>query len=113
MRGSSRSRASTSSRGSVLDSALGEGLRASFDGPARALRCAAALAVASFLAGTAKPGEVLTTSTVQDLVAGSGIDLAERGALGELRLFQRPPNLNVRMSLSHAWTSGLDPICRW
>ena len=46
-----------------------------------------ALAVASYLAGTAQPGEVLTTSTVQDLVAGSGIDFDERGALGELRLF--------------------------
>ncbi len=102
-------------RGSVLDSAPGEGLRAGFDGPARALRCAtaladnvpalkagihtgefelrdgllsgSALAVASYLAGTAQPGEVLTTSTVQDLVAGSGIDFDERGALGELRLF--------------------------
>jgi pimeloyl-ACP methyl ester carboxylesterase len=93
----------------------GRVVRASFDGPARALRCALALAdnvpalragihtgecevhddtlsgpalaVASYLAGTAKPGEVLATSTVQDLVAGSGIDFDERGTLGELRLF--------------------------
>ena len=46
-----------------------------------------ALAVAAYLAGTAKPGEVLATSTVQDLVAGSGIDFDERGTLGDLRLF--------------------------
>jgi pimeloyl-ACP methyl ester carboxylesterase len=46
-----------------------------------------ALAVAAYLAGTAAPGEVLATSTVQDLVAGSGIDVDERGTLGELRLF--------------------------
>jgi class 3 adenylate cyclase len=46
-----------------------------------------ALAVASYLAGTARPGEVLATSTVQDLVAGSGIDFDERGTLGDLRLF--------------------------
>jgi pimeloyl-ACP methyl ester carboxylesterase len=93
----------------------GRVVRASFDGPARALRCALALAdnvpalragihtgecevhdgtlsgpalaVAAYLAGTAKPGEVLATSTVQDLVAGSGIDFLERGTLGDLRLF--------------------------
>ena len=93
----------------------GRVVRASFDGPARALRCALALAdnvpalragihtgecelhdgalsgpalaVAAYLAGTAKPGEVLATSTVQDLVAGSGIDFDERGTLGDLRLF--------------------------
>src|SRR3954469_5218807 len=95
--------------------ARGRVVRASFDGPARALRCALALAdnvpalragihtgecelhdgtlsgpalaVAAYLAGTAKPGEVLATSTVQDLVAGSGIDFDERGTLGDLRLF--------------------------
>ena len=103
-------------RGRELDAAgRGRVVRASFDGPARALRCALALAdnvpalragihtgecelhdgtlsgpalaVAAYLAGTAKPGEVLATSTVQDLVAGSGIDFDERGTLGDLRLF--------------------------
>jgi pimeloyl-ACP methyl ester carboxylesterase len=101
-------------RGHVLEG-RGAGLRAGFDGPARAVRCAtaladhlpalragihtgecelrdgmvsgSALAVAGYLAGTAEDGEVLTTSTVQDLVAGSGIDFDERGTLGELRLF--------------------------
>jgi class 3 adenylate cyclase len=43
---------------------------------------------------SAAPGEVLVTSTVRDLVAGSGISFAERGALspkgapGEWRLFR-------------------------
>ena len=101
-------------RGRLLEG-RGQGLRAGFDGPARAVRCATALAdnvptlkagihtgecelrdgmlsgpalaVATYLAGTAEPGELLTTSTVQDLVAGSGIDFDERGTLGELRLF--------------------------
>jgi pimeloyl-ACP methyl ester carboxylesterase len=78
-------------RGHVLEG-RGEGLCAGFDGPARAVRCAAALAdhlpalragihtgecelrdgmlsgsalaVATYLAGTAEAGEVLTTSTV-------------------------------------------------
>ena len=87
-------------------------MRASFDGPARAVRCATALAdtcppcarastpaSASCATGcsTARargrhrrrarrpPGEILATSTVQDLVAGSGIEFDERGSLGELR----------------------------
>ena len=82
--------------------------RASFDGPARALRCAvalqdagagpagvhtgecelaggrlrgAALEIASGLAAAARPGEVLASSTVHDLVAGSGVRFAERGAV--------------------------------
>jgi hypothetical protein len=101
-------------RGRVLDAPPGT-MRAGFDGPARAVRCAtaladnvpalragihtgecevrdgmlsgSALAVATYLAATAQPGEVLATSTVQDLVAGSGIEFDERGSLGELRLF--------------------------
>jgi hypothetical protein len=82
-------------------------LRARFDGPARAVRCASALAeylphvragvhtgecelsegrltgpaleIASGVTSVAQPGEILATSTVQDLVAGSGIEFAERG----------------------------------
>ncbi|MDA0161968.1 alpha/beta fold hydrolase [Solirubrobacter ginsenosidimutans] len=101
-------------RGRALDAPPGK-VRAGFDGPARAVRCAtaladnvpalragihtgecelrdgmlsgSALAVATYLASTAQPGEVLATSTVQDLVAGSGIEFDERGSLGELRLF--------------------------
>ncbi|HEY6990565.1 MAG TPA: alpha/beta fold hydrolase [Bryobacteraceae bacterium] len=84
-----------------------------FDGPARAIRCACAVAeraswlgvtvsaglhtgecdsrgvqpsgtavrVAERIAQAAAPGEILVSSTVSDLVAGSGIDLKARGAL--------------------------------
>ena len=83
-------------------------VRASFDGPARAVRCASALAevqpelragvhtgecerrggrlsgaaleIAAGVVGVARPGEILATSTVHDLVAGSGVAFAERGA---------------------------------
>jgi class 3 adenylate cyclase len=90
----------------------GDGLAASFDGPARALRCAAAIVgharalgedagagvhtgecdrtpeglrgipveLAAGVAAQARPGEVLASSTVRDLVAGSGTAFAERGA---------------------------------
>jgi pimeloyl-ACP methyl ester carboxylesterase len=110
-------------RGHEVDTA-GDGLFATFDGPARAIRCAASirhqaraldidlragvhtgevetiggggLAVhigARVLAG-AEPGEILVSSTVKDLVAGSGIRFEHRGmhALkgvpGEWRLFK-------------------------
>jgi class 3 adenylate cyclase len=97
-------------RGVELDSA-GDGFFASFDGPARAISCARAVAerVASIgltvragihtgecervgekLAGlavnvgarvssAAEAGEVLVSSTVKDLVAGSGFSFADRG----------------------------------
>jgi class 3 adenylate cyclase len=112
-------------RGRVIDTA-GDGVLASFDGPARALRCAAELAGAvreidvdvrtgvhtgecliagDKLAGIAVhvgarvmshagPGETLVSSTVKDLVAGSGITFVDRGTHvlkgvpGEWRLFQ-------------------------
>jgi class 3 adenylate cyclase len=41
----------------------------------------AALEIASGVARAAGPGEILATSTVQDLVAGSGIEFSERGAV--------------------------------
>jgi class 3 adenylate cyclase len=91
--------------------ALGDGLLATFDGPARAVRCAEALRqaarelgvelragvhtgeielrghdiggiavhIAARVAERAAPGEVLTSGTVKDLVAGSGLCFAERG----------------------------------
>jgi class 3 adenylate cyclase len=97
-------------RGRELDTA-GDGFLATFDGPARAIRCAKAIVqdverlglrvragvhtgecdiVDSKLGGIAVhigarvmalagPGEVLTTSTVHDLVAGSGIAFSDRG----------------------------------
>jgi DNA-binding SARP family transcriptional activator/pimeloyl-ACP methyl ester carboxylesterase len=94
-------------RGQPLDAPPGR-LRASFDGPARAVRCASALAgayaplragvhtgecelrdgrligpaleIAAGVARAAASGEILATSTVADLVAGSGIEFSERGA---------------------------------
>jgi len=89
------------------------GLCASFDGPARAIRCARAivdhaaalrvdaaaglhtgecelargglrgapLELAASVAAVAAAGEVLVSSTVRDLVAGSGTRLREHGAV--------------------------------
>ena len=90
----------------------GDGALATFDGPARAVRCARAICdvaremgleiragvhtgecevMADDVAGiavhltsrvmdAAGPGEVLVTGTVRDLVVGSGLEFAERGA---------------------------------
>ena len=104
----------------------GDGLLATFDGPARAIRCANAIRNAVRQLGIeiraglhtgeveildrdiggiavhtgarvvteAEPGEVLVSSTVKDLVAGSGIEFDDRGAHtlkgvpGEWRLFR-------------------------
>ena len=102
-------------RGQELDTA-GDGFFASFDGPARAIRCASAITkgvrdlgidiraglhtgecelmegkvggiavhIGARVAAEAAPGEVLVTSTVKDLVAGSGIQFREQG-LTELK----------------------------
>jgi class 3 adenylate cyclase len=115
-------------RGREVDTA-GDGFLASFDGPARAIRCAQAivegvpalgLAVRAGLhtgecelldgkvagiavhtgarvASRAQPGEVLVSSTVKDLVAGSGLVFQERGVHelqgvpGEWRLYSVAP----------------------
>jgi pimeloyl-ACP methyl ester carboxylesterase len=90
---------------------LGDGHLATFDGPARAIRCGQAIAeaahslglevrvgvhageveimeddvggiavhVAARVGALAAPGEVLVSSTVRDLVAGSGIRFVDRG----------------------------------
>jgi class 3 adenylate cyclase len=111
-------------RGREVDTA-GDGFLASFDGPARAIRCACAISesvrdlgldvraglhtgecevvdgkvagiavhTGSRVASQAQPGEVLVSSTVKDLVAGSEIRFADRGVAalkgipGEWRLF--------------------------
>ena len=111
-------------RGREVDTA-GDGFFASFDGPARAIRCACAIVEAmpdlgldvraglhtgecelvdgkvagiavhtgARVASHAEPDEVLVSSTVKDLVAGSGIQFRERGVAelkgipGEWRLF--------------------------
>jgi pimeloyl-ACP methyl ester carboxylesterase len=97
-------------RGKEVDTA-GDGFFASFDGPARAIRCGCAIAAAmpqlglevrvglhtgecelldgkvagiavhtgARVAANAQPGEVLVSSTVKDLVAGSGLAFEDRG----------------------------------
>ena len=110
--------------GREVDTA-GDGFLASFDGPARAIRCGCALRdglgslgidvrvglhtgeceliegkvggvavhTGARVAAKAGPGEVLVSSTVKDLVAGSGIEFADRGSHelkgipGEWRLY--------------------------
>jgi len=111
-------------RGRELDTA-GDGMFASFDGPARAIRCAVtigravralgiavrvglhtgecevigdkvggiAVHIGARVAAHADEGEVLVSSTVRDLVAGSGIEFEDRGVQvlkgvpGDWRLF--------------------------
>jgi class 3 adenylate cyclase len=94
-------------RGKEVDSA-GDGFFASFDGPARAIRCGCAIAEAmpelglkvrvglhtgecelldgkvavhtgARVAANDQSGEVLVSSTVKDLVAGSGLAFEDRG----------------------------------
>jgi len=112
------------SRGREVDT-TGDGFLATFDGPARAIRCASAISdgarplgieiraglhtgecelignkvggiavhIGARVAASAAPGEVLVSSTVKDLVAGSGLRFADRGVHtlkgvpGEWRLF--------------------------
>ncbi len=104
---------------------MGDGFLASFDGPARAIRCALAIAgaikqlglevraglhtgecelignnmggiavhIGARVLARAEASEVLVSSTVKDLVAGSGIQFETRGAHslkgvpGEWRLY--------------------------
>ena len=104
---------------------LGDGFLATFDGPARAIRCACAIrerstglglgvraglhageceligddiggiavSIGARVGALAGPGQVLVSSTVKDLVIGSGIEFADQGAHelkgvpGEWRLF--------------------------
>jgi class 3 adenylate cyclase len=111
-------------RGREIDTA-GDGFFAAFDGPARAVRCAQAIAndvqelgiavrsglhtgeceivdgkmsgiavhTGARVAAHAGPGEVLVSSTVKDLVAGSGLEFQDRGVHelkgipGEWRLY--------------------------
>jgi pimeloyl-ACP methyl ester carboxylesterase len=107
-------------------STSGDGFFATFDGPARAVRCAVAIRdrlrqsglevragvhtgecermgdnigglavhIGARVAGLAGPGEVLASSTVKDLVSGSGIVFEDRGSQslkgvpGEWRVFR-------------------------
>jgi class 3 adenylate cyclase len=97
-------------RGREVDTA-GDGFLATFDGPARAIRCARAIVAGmgglglelraglhtgecelmgdkvtgvavhtgARVAALAQPGEILVSSTVKDLVAGSGLEFEDRG----------------------------------
>jgi class 3 adenylate cyclase len=114
----------TRARGQEVDT-VGDGFLASFDGPARAVRCAKAIVegvrdlgldvrsglhtgecelvdgkisgiavhTGARVAKHARPGEVLVSSTVKDLVAGSGLEFQDRGVRelkgvpGEWRLY--------------------------
>ena len=116
-------------RGNEVDTA-GDGFFASFDGPARAIRCAQAIQeavrplglelraglhtgecelvdgkvggiavhIGARVAGAAQPNEVLVSSTVKDLVAGSGLEFDERGTAalkgvpGDWRLYALRPD---------------------
>ena len=118
-------------RGRELDTA-GDGFFASFDGPARAIRCAVAVVgavralgidiragihtgecerigdklggiavhIGARVASASRAGEVLVSSTVKDLVSGSGIGFEDRGehhlkgVPGTWRLFavESPPD---------------------
>ena len=123
----------TAFRGREINT-VGDGALVTFDGPARAIRCARSLRenlrrlglevraglhtgecelisgdvagiavhIAARVAAIAKPDEVLVSSTVKDLVAGSGIQFADRGVHtlkgvpGEWRVFA-----------VESWDSGL------
>ncbi len=113
-----------SHRGRLIKT-TGDGVLATFDGPARAIRCAGSIAtafrplgidiraglhtgevelrgedvggiavhLASRVMGEAGPGELVVSSTVKDLVIGSGIEFDDRGdhelkgVPGEWRLY--------------------------
>jgi len=113
----------TGFRGRVIKN-TGDGILATFDGPARAIRCAASIGesvrslgidiraglhagevelrgddiggiavhTAARVMGEAGPGEILVSSTVKDLVVGSGIEFVDRGD-HELRGLDGPRRL--------------------
>jgi pimeloyl-ACP methyl ester carboxylesterase len=123
----------TRSRGHEVKT-LGDGYLATFDGPARAIRCGWATAaavrsldlevriglhsgevelmgedvggiavhIAARVGALAAPGEVLVSSTVRDLVAGSGIEFVDRGGThlkgisDEWRVFAAAPPVTPR-----------------
>jgi hypothetical protein len=82
--------------GREIDTA-GDGFFASFDGPARAIRCACAISEAIAELGLQVRGEVLVSSTVKDLVAGSGNPVPARrhchaqGAAGRMAAVRGRP----------------------
>lgn len=123
-----------------LVTTTGDGVLATFDGPARAIRCALALtdavrrlgvelraglhtgeieldsddvhgltvAIATRVAARAGASEVLVSQTVRDLVAGSGLRLAEAGS-HELKGVPGPWRL-FRASAAAPGSGGTDPL---
>ncbi len=123
-------------RGRELDTA-GDGFFASFDGPARAVRCASAIAegvpelgidiraglhtgecelidgkmaglavhIGARVAAAAAPGQVLVSSTVKDLVAGSGIAFEDRGE-HELKGIPGTWSLHAVVTTEHRGAAG-------
>jgi class 3 adenylate cyclase len=133
----------------------GDGFLASFDGPARAIRCAVAIGgalraldlevragvhtgecevadgdlrglgvhIGARVGGIAGPGEVLVSSTVKDLVAGSGIDFEDRGSHvlkgvpGDWRVFavrstEETPEAAIRASQQPDEIGAFDRLAR-
>jgi class 3 adenylate cyclase len=122
-------------RGSEVKT-IGDGFLATFDGPARAVRCAAqivdevedlglriraglhtgecelvgddvagiAVHIGARVMSTAEPGEVLASSTVKDLVVGSGLRFEDRG-LHALRGVPDDWRLYALDRSSSAWPS--------
>jgi class 3 adenylate cyclase len=126
---------------------MGDGFLATFDGPAKAIRCACAITERSSSQGLdvragihtgecelmgddvggmavhigarvgamASPGEVLVSSTVRDLVVGSGIEFADRGAHelkgvpGEWRLLAVADHLRSAPTLAPERASEVAP----
>jgi len=123
-------------RGSEIKT-IGDGFLATFDGPARAVRCAAeivsqieeldlriraglhtgecelgdrdvagiAVHIGARVMAEAEPGEVLASSTVKDLVVGSGLQFRDRG-LHELKGVPDPWHLYALERSSTAPSSG-------
>ena len=62
--------------------------------------------LADGVAAVAAPGEVLVTSTVRDLVAGSGMEFSERGSIA-LPVRDAPPEWRLYVALSGSITPRL------
>jgi pimeloyl-ACP methyl ester carboxylesterase/class 3 adenylate cyclase len=135
--------------GREIDTA-GDGFFASFDGPARAIRCAQAISdgvrelglhvraglhtgecevvggkiggiavhIGARVAAEAQPDEVVVSSTVKDLVAGSGLTFADRGQVelkgvpGEWHLYAVDPALGDYRSGRAVATTASFPSAR-
>jgi pimeloyl-ACP methyl ester carboxylesterase/class 3 adenylate cyclase len=135
--------------GREIDTA-GDGFFASFDGPARAIRCAQAISdgvrelglhvraglhtgecevvggkiggiavhIGARVAAEAQPDEVVVSSTVKDLVAGSGLTFADRGHVqlkgvpGEWHLYAVDPALGDYRG-GRGGNDGVIPFGSW